>query len=247
MGSTILGTRVDRTSYPAATKQVLAWARKRESRYVCAANVKTVMDAYDSPAYQRIVNRADLIIPDGVPLVWMMRHLGTRDQTRVYGPTLTLEVAKAAAMEGIPIGLLGGTQEVLDRLAANLIDRFPGIKISYRYSPPFRPLSPEEDEQVVQTVNASGTRILFIGLGSPKQDRWMADHSGRIQAVMLGVGASFDFIAGTKRQAPRWMQNNGLEWLFRLSQEPGRLWRRYFYHNPRFIALVMMEMLFKRK
>jgi len=246
MGYPILGTRVDPCSYSSATRQVLSWAQKGESRYVCVANVKTVMDAFDSPEYRRIVNQADLITPDGVPLVWTLRHLGARDQTRVYGPTLTLEVAKVASQEGIAVGLLGGTPEVLDRLAAKLTERFPEIKINYRYSPPFRTLSPDEDEQIVQAANASGVRILFVGLGSPKQDRWMADHSGRIQAVMLGVGAAFDFIAGTKRQAPRWMQKSGLEWLYRFGQEPGRLWWRYLYHNPRFFVLVILETLFKR-
>jgi N-acetylglucosaminyldiphosphoundecaprenol N-acetyl-beta-D-mannosaminyltransferase len=246
MGYLILGTRIDPTSYPSATQQVLAWAQKKESRYVCVANVKTIIDAFDSPEYRRIVNRADLVTPDGVPLVWTMRQRGARGQTRVYGLTLTLEVAKAASQESIPVGLLGGTPEVLDHLALKLTERFPDIKINYRYSPPFRTLSPEEDGKVVQNINASGARILFIGLGSPKQDRWMADHSGRIQAVMLGVGAAFDFIAGAKRQAPRWMQNSGLEWLYRLSQEPRRLWWRYFHHNPRFIVLVILETLFKR-
>jgi N-acetylglucosaminyldiphosphoundecaprenol N-acetyl-beta-D-mannosaminyltransferase len=246
MGYLILGTRIDPTSYASATKQVLAWAQEKESRYVCMANVKTVMDAFDSPEYRRIVNRADLVTPDGMPLVWTMRQRGARGQTRVSGPTLTLELAMAAAREGIPIGLLGGTPEVLNHLALKLTERFPDIKINYRYSPPFRTLSQNEDGQIVHAINTSGTCILFIGLGSPKQDRWMAVHSGRIQAVMLGVGAAFDFIAGTKRQAPRWMQKSGLEWLYRLSQEPGRLWWRYLYNNPRFIVLVILETLFKR-
>ena len=128
----------------------------------------------------------------------------------------------------------------------NVHQRFPGVRIAYAYSPPFRSVSSEEDESLAKEINDSQVRILFVGLGCPKQEKWMAAHVSRVHSVMVGVGAAFDFIAGTKQQAPKWMQPIGLEWLFRLSQEPGRLWRRYFYHNPRFMILVMLPLLFKR-
>jgi N-acetylglucosaminyldiphosphoundecaprenol N-acetyl-beta-D-mannosaminyltransferase len=243
MSYSILGTHIDATSYPEATQQVLAWARDGGSKYVIIANVNNVMEAFDSPAYREVLNQADLVTPDGMPVVWTLRALGAHGQTRVYGPTLTMLVLRAAALEGIPVGFFGSTPKVLDGLVTVLHDRFPGLRINYQFSPPFRELSRQEDEQIVEAINDSGARILFVGLGSPKQDTWMAIHRQSLHTVMLGVGAAFDFIAGTKRQAPAWMQKNGLEWLFRLLQEPGRLWRRYLYHNPRFIVLVLMQLL----
>jgi N-acetylglucosaminyldiphosphoundecaprenol N-acetyl-beta-D-mannosaminyltransferase len=182
-----------------------------------------------------------------VPLVWMMRRLGFPQQERVYGPDLTLRILEAAAQEGIPVGFYGSTPQTLERLLENLRRRFPALQVAYRCSPPFRPLTPEEDDAVVREMNASGTRVLFVGLGCPKQERWMAAHKGRVQAVMMGVGAAFDFLAGLKPQAPRWMQRAGLEWLFRLLSEPRRLWRRYFYHNPRFTVLALSQLLRERR
>jgi N-acetylglucosaminyldiphosphoundecaprenol N-acetyl-beta-D-mannosaminyltransferase len=146
--------------------------------------------------------------------------------------------------DGMPlVGFYGGSQETLQQLLDILKRRNPALKVKYAYSPPFREPSMGEDDAITRDINASGTSILFVGLGCPKQERWMAGHKGKIQVVMLGVGAAFDFLAGAKRQAPRWMQGIGLEWLYRLSQEPGRLWRRYLYHNPRFIVLVLLQLL----
>lgn len=243
----ILGMRVDPLSYEEATEKVLTWAVAGESRYVCVANVHMTMEAYDAPDFCRIVNAADLVTPDGMPLVWMLRRLGVPDQERVYGPELTLRVCEAAAREGIPVGFYGGRPEALEGLVRNLKARFPGLKVAYAYSPPFRPLTPEEDARIVEEINASGARILFVGLGCPKQERWMAEHKGRVQAVMLGVGAAFDFHAGRVRQAPVWMQRAGLEWLFRLGQEPRRLWRRYLKHNPRFLLLAFLQLTGMRR
>lgn len=239
----ILGTRVDATSYADATARILQWARAGQSRYVCICGVHGVMEGHDSPDFQRTQNAADLVTPDGMPLVWVLRRLGLKDQTRVYGPDLTLSVCQAAADAGIPVGLYGGTQEVLDTLQKTYRARFPRLRIAYAYSPPFRPLTPDEDEAIVQAINASGTRILFVGLGCPKQEQWVASHRDRVQAVMLAVGAAFDFHSGRVRQAPRWMQRCGLEWLFRLLMDPRRLWRRYFKNNPRFLWLVLWQLL----
>jgi len=242
----ILGMRVDRTSYRDAAERVLGWARAGESRYVCVASVCSVMEAYDSSDFLRIMNEADLVTPDGMPLVWGLRMLGARDATRVYGPDLTLALLSAATRERVPVGFYGGSPNVLKALVAVVKRRFPALEAPYAVAPPFRPLSEAEDEQVVAEIGASGARIVFIGLGAPKQERWMAAHRGLIPAVMLGVGAAFDFLSGVKPQAPRWMQDRGLEWTFRLATEPRRLWRRYLKQNPRFAALFAVQLLERR-
>ena len=243
----ILGMRVDPTSYEEATEKVLAWAAAGESRYVCVANVHMVMEAHDDPSFRALVNAADLVTPDGMPLVWMLRKLGYPHQERVCGPELTSRVCAEAARRGVPVGFYGGHPEALEALVRNLGARFPGLRVVYAYSPPFRPLTPEEDEKVTEEINASGARILFVGLGCPKQEWWMAEHKGRVRAVMIGVGAAFDFHAGRVRQAPVWMQRAGLEWLFRLVQEPRRLWRRYLKHNPRFLLLAFLQLTGMRR
>jgi N-acetylglucosaminyldiphosphoundecaprenol N-acetyl-beta-D-mannosaminyltransferase len=239
----ILGMRVDATSYDAAAEQVITWAKAGESRYVCVSTVHMVMEGHDRAEFQRIVNAADLVTPDGMPLVWGLKLLGIPSATRVYGPDLTPVVCEHAAREGVPVGFYGGTPEVLDRMIANLTARYPGLQVVYRHSPPFRPLTAEEEAREIEEIRASGARILFVGLGCPKQEQWMAARRGRIDAVMLGVGAAFDFLAGAKRQAPDLIQSLGLEWLFRLATEPRRLWRRYLYNNPRFVVLFAAQVL----
>lgn len=239
----LLGVRVNQTSYFDAASAVMAWTHDRLSRYVCIANVHMLMEAHDSASFQAIVNNADLVTPDGMPLVWMMRLKGVRNQQRVYGPTLMLHVLDAAARAGVPVGFYGGAPEVLEQLIKRIQARYEGLNVSLSCSPPFRDLTPEEDTQLVQKINQSETRILFVGLGCPRQERWMAEHRGRIQTVMLGVGAAFDFHAGLKPQAPSWIQALGFEWLFRLLTEPRRLWKRYLYHNPRFVFLALADLL----
>ena len=239
----VLGMRVDGTSYSDATRRILDWARRGESRYVCAANVHMTMEAYDAPDFRSIVNAADLVTPDGVPLVWMLRRLGLPDQTRVYGPDLMLAVCEAATRDGVPLGLYGGERGHLETLTGRLKNRYPNILVVHESSPPFRPLTPAEDEAEVERINASGARVLFVGLGCPKQERWMAAHRDRVHAVMLGVGAAFAMHAGILRQAPAAMQRMGLEWLFRLLVEPRRLFRRYARHNPRFAALAVRQII----
>lgn len=238
----LLGMRVDATSYGDASEQVLAWAARSESRYVCVSTVHMVMEAHDDPEFRRIVNGASLVTPDGVPLVWALRLLGVPEATRVYGPQLTPRLCGHAAAAGVPVGFYGGSQDTLDRMIPRLQERYPGLQVAYAHSPPFRPLEPDEQEHIVGEINASKARILFVGLGCPKQERWMAAHIGRVQAVMLGVGAAFDFLAGSKRQAPAWLQRAGLEWAFRLVSEPRRLWYRYLYHNPRFLMLFAAQL-----
>ena len=239
----VLGMLVHATSYAQATDRILEWARAAESRYVSAASVNNVMEAYDSSDFGRIMDHADLVTPDGMPLVWGLRLLGARGARRVYGPQLTEHVLGAAERDGIPVGLYGSMPEVLGRLLSVLHGRWPRLGVPYACAPPFRPLTASEDAAVVGAIRDSGARILFVGLSTPKQERWMAAHRGRVPAVMLGVGAAFDFLAGVKPQAPAWMQNSGLEWLFRLATEPRRLFWRYLKHNPRFAALFAWQLL----
>jgi N-acetylglucosaminyldiphosphoundecaprenol N-acetyl-beta-D-mannosaminyltransferase len=239
----VLGMRVDGTNYEHAATEILGWASHGESRYVCIATVNNVIEAHDNPAYQRVMEAADLVTPDGMPLVWGLNLLGVRGATRVYGPDLTPILCQRAAASGIPVGFYGSTPEVLADLTANLARRCPGLRIAYAASPPFMPQTPEEDAAVRERIDRSGVRLLFVGLGTPKQELWMAANSGALRAAMVGVGAAFDFIAGHKRQAPNLLQRLGLEWLFRLVNEPRRLWRRYLYRNPRFVVLFAAQLL----
>ena len=242
----ILGTFVNPTSYEYSQSQVATWLTNRESCYVCAANVHMIMEAFDSQSYQLVINQADLVTPDGMPLVWMLRRMGYPNQERVYGPTLMVKLLKMANDESIPVGFFGSTTDVMSKLVQNVQREFPTVPIAYAYSPPFKQLSDEEDRQVTESINSSGAKILFVGLGCPKQEYWMHEHRGKVQAVMLGVGAAFDFFARTKPQAPLWVQKIGLEWLFRLVSEPGRLWKRYIIHNPRFIFLATKQLILNR-
>jgi N-acetylglucosaminyldiphosphoundecaprenol N-acetyl-beta-D-mannosaminyltransferase len=239
----VLGIKVSETSYSSSSQQILTWAQSAENRYICVANVHVLMEAYDSAQYHQILNHADMVTPDGMPLVWMLRLKGVKGQTRVYGPTLMLHVLELAAREGIPVGFYGAEARILELLVKRLRERFPGLTVAYAFSPPFRALNESESARIVAEIVHSGARILFVGLGCPKQEIWMAEQRGKIPAVMIGVGAAFDFHAGIKRQSPPILQKLGLEWLFRLIQEPKRLWKRYLYHNPRFVYLANADLL----
>lgn len=241
----ILGMRVDSTSYIASTKHVIKWAREGRPAMVCLGNVHMVMTAYDEPDFAKVLDDADLVTHDGMPLVWAMRLLGHEGLERVYGPHLMHFVCQAAAKRGIPIGLYGGTPEVLADLAEALIHRHPGLLIPFRVSPPFRPTTIEENDHDLRTLRESGAKILFVGIGCPKQELWMHKHRRRFSGPMLGVGQAFDIHSGHSRMAPRWIQNIGMEWFYRLCTEPRRLWKRYLKNNPRYVALVAMQ-LFER-
>lgn len=247
MRPSILGIQVDPAGYPEVTECIASWASAGESRYVCVANVHMVMEAHKDPVFREIVNAADLIVPDGMPLVWMLRRMGFSGQGRVAGPDLTLCLAREAERRNLPVGFYGSTRKTLERLVDHFSQRFPHLPVRYAFSPPFRPLTPEEDEGIIEDIQTSGVRLLFVGLGCPKQERWMAQHKGRVPAVMLGVGAAFDFHAGTLRRAPRWMQDSGLEWLHRLCSEPKRLWKRYLVNNTLFIGYAAKQLLQQRK
>jgi N-acetylglucosaminyldiphosphoundecaprenol N-acetyl-beta-D-mannosaminyltransferase len=239
----VLGTRVDATSYDDASRRILEWAGSRESRYVCVASVNNVMVARQDPAFLRIMHEADLVTPDGMPLVWALRWLGVPNATRVRGTDLMIAVLRRAAGTGVPVGLYGGDPRILELLVDRLSRAWPRLDLAYVHSPPFRPLTPEEDERTAREIVASGARIVFVGLGCPKQEQWMARHRGRVPAVTIGVGAAFDFLSGAKKQAPGAMQRAGLEWLFRLYTEPKRLGRRYLRQNPAFMGLLALQLV----
>jgi len=239
----ILGVRVDATSYAGATRQILDWAGQKRSRYVCCAAVNNIMEARRSPAYQTVMEQADLVTSDGMPLVWMLRWLGAHSATRVYGPELMGCLLKASEDAGIAVGFYGGSDDVLARILSIVRRRYPRLHVAFAEAPPYHELTPEEDRRTTQAIQDAGVRILFVGLGSPKQDLWMHAHKDRVPAVMLGVGAAFDFLAGAKPQAPPWMQSSGLEWAFRLATEPRRLWRRYLAQNPKFVVLALAQLM----
>jgi N-acetylglucosaminyldiphosphoundecaprenol N-acetyl-beta-D-mannosaminyltransferase len=205
---------------------------------VSAAAVNLVMSAREDPETLAAVLDTTLVVPDGQPLVWALRALGHKRATRVYGPDLMLSFCERAAGKGIPMYLYGGrTPAALEQLEARLRERFPGILIAGGYSPPFRELTAEEERRVVDAIDAAGARVVRVGTGQPKQEKWMARMRPLLAAPLLvGVGAAFDFHAGLVPQAPAWMQRSGLEWTYRLAREPRRLWRRYARYNPRFVA-----------
>jgi N-acetylglucosaminyldiphosphoundecaprenol N-acetyl-beta-D-mannosaminyltransferase len=238
----ILGTRIDVIDYAQAVRKVIEWARQRSSGFVCAANVHVVMEGFDNSGYREMINSADMVTPDGMPLVWMLRLRGSQ-ASRVYGPDLMRLLLAACEAEGLSIGLYGGSPRVLDQLIAAIQKQHPNLSIAYACSPPFRPLTAQEDARIVGDITSSGAQVLFVGMGCPKQERWIMQHQGLIPAPMLGVGAAFDFIAGAKRYAPAWLQRIGLEWLFRLLTEPRRLWFRYAVHNPRFVVFSALQLL----
>ena len=241
--SRILGVKVAGRSYCQAAEQSVQWALKSESRTVVFANVHVLMEAYDDRRFRAELNAMDLVNPDGMPLVWALRALGEVPVSRVYGPDATKEVLRAAEKAGVSVGFYGGTEDTLAKLLAAVRRSYPRLEINFAMSPPFRAPSQEEDEEVVRQIVRSGVRMLFVGLGCPKQERWLTAHKGHVPAVMLGVGAAFDFLAGTKPQAPAWMMRSGLEWLFRLGSEPRRLLGRYLKHNPRFVVLFLLQLM----
>lgn len=233
----IINSQIDATSYEDACNRIQTWADSSTSCYIIAANVHVVMTGYWQPGYQKIINQAALVTPDGMPLVIGMRMLGIRTQSRVYGPDLMLAYCNRASRTHTPIYLYGGTESTLSKLQYNLQTRFPGLKIAGSHSPPFRPLTPQEEAEDIARIHASGAKVVFVGLGCPKQEQWMQRQQGKLQAVMMGVGAAFRFHSGEVTQAPRWMMKLGIEWLYRFSQEPRRLWQRYLVNNPTFLVL----------
>ena len=238
----LFGIRLSVGAMPSAAEQILAHARRGTGGLVCVANVDMLTRAKRTPRLAALMQRAVAVVTDGMPLVWALRRLhGRRDAHRVYGPGLVLELCDRAAREGMGVFFYGGTPDELEHLQSNLCARYPRVVIAGAVSPPMLPTEPPFDPEITARINASGAGLVFVGLGCPKQEFWMDAHADRLKPVSVGVGLAFALIAGTKKQAPKWMREAGLEWLFRLGQEPGRLWKRYLVGTSLFIWYAVRE------
>ena len=240
----VLGVGVDPVNPTRAVELIERWIAARERHYICVSGIHGVMESQRDERVRAIHNQAGLVVPDGMPLVWLSRLHGFWQADRVYGPDLLLECCRRSVAAGHRHFFYGGGPGVPEQLISRLQGRFPGLPVAGWFSPPFRALAPEEDVAIMQRINAARPDIVWVGLSTPKQERWMAEHRDRLEApVLIGVGAAFDFHAGLKRQAPRWMQRSGLEWMFRLLSEPRRLWRRYLRNNPLFVWELLLQKL----
>lgn len=244
----ILGINIEAQTFADATAALLRWAEDTGKRYVCTCPVYTLMMCRERADVHRAVSAADMVTADGMPLVWLQRRLGAPTAERVYGPDLLLALCKATAGSHVSHYFWGGMPGVPEALVAELTRSFPGLKVAGLCSPPVSDVGTQPDPAVVERLNRSGANVVWVGLGSPKQDLWMQLYRPVLNApLLIGVGAAFDLLAGMKRQAPRWMQRSGLEWLYRLLQEPGRLGKRYLVYNPKFIWLLFRhQLLFRR-
>ncbi|MBK6854877.1 MAG: WecB/TagA/CpsF family glycosyltransferase [Burkholderiales bacterium] len=238
----VLGAPIDALTWTDALARLTTWGAARESRYVCICNVHSVVTARES-AFGRVLNEADLCTPDGAPVAWMLRRLGFVGQDRINGPDLMWKYLAVAEARGQVVSFYGGSDATLGILLERIRAAFPRIHIGVAISPPFRALTVEEDAVDVKRINDCGTAVLFVGLGCPKQETWMMNHRGQVFSVMVGVGAAFDYHAGTIQRAPLWMQRSGLEWLHRLASEPRRLWRRYLVTNSIFMMQAARQLL----
>jgi N-acetylglucosaminyldiphosphoundecaprenol N-acetyl-beta-D-mannosaminyltransferase len=239
----VLGVQVSAVTMDQALDVLDRWIIEGDREYVCVTGVHGVMESRRNETLRQIHNRAGLVTPDGMPLVWWSHWRGERHTRRVYGPDLMLACCERSITTGYRHFFYGGNDGVADLLARRLSRRFPGLTVAGTYTPPFRPLTFQEDEDAVKRINDAAPDVVWVGLSTPKQEYWMAEHVGRIEApALIGVGAAFDFHAGLKRQAPVWMQQHGFEWLFRLGSEPRRLWKRYLINNPAFMWLALQEL-----
>ncbi|MBD2176203.1 WecB/TagA/CpsF family glycosyltransferase [Pseudanabaena sp. FACHB-1998] len=247
----IINVGIDTTSYADSCDRIVRLSHQNQSGYVIAANVHVVMMAYWDRQYRQVLEKGEIVTPDGMPLVWALRLLGTKKQQRVYGPDLMLALCDRAVLEDLSIYLFGATDDTLGKLERNLKLRFPNLAIAGKHAPPYLELnSPDfalQLETDIRLIKNSGAKIVFVALGCPKQEFWMhvAQYKSqyKLAVVMIGVGAAFDFHSGQVAQAPRWMMAMGLEWLYRFCQEPKRLWQRYLINNPMFVILFAIQYL----
>ena len=242
----VLGAVIDVLTWDEALQRIEAWADRNESRYVCICNAHSAVTASRDQAFRAAIAGADMATPDGAPVAWMLRRLGFAGQERINGPDLMWRLCARAATSGRAIYLMGSTDHTLAALQIRLGAQWPTLKIAGARSPPFRQLTMDEERELVDDVNRSGAGLVFVSLGCPKQELWMAKNQARLTGVMIGVGAAFDFHAGTVRRAPDWMRRRGLEWLHRLCSEPRQLWRRYLITNSAFMVGAALQLLANR-
>ena len=240
----VLGVGVSAINMTDAIRAIDRWIACRDARYVCVTGVHGVIESQRDPDLRRIHNAAGLVTPDGMPLVWLLKQGGYHHASRVYGPDLMLALFAHSSDGRWRHFFYGSSDPVLTQLQRIMAARFPGARIVGSFSPPYRPVTKAEDEHIVRMINDSSADVVWVGLSTPKQERWMAEHRTRLSApVLIGVGAAFDIHAGMLRQAPRFIQRSGFEWLFRLIMEPRRLWKRYLRNNPEFVLRILQHSL----
>lgn len=242
----VIGVPIDVLDWQTAIRRIGTWGIARESRYVCICNVHSVVTAAFDSDFSRVTSEADMATCDGAPVTWMLRQLGSPLQRRINGPDLMWRYCAAFGRHGAKVYLYGGQASTLALLSDRMLKEFPGLNIVGSYSPPYRELTAEEMAADAKRINNSGAHVVFVSLGCPKQEHWMARQRGKINSVMVGVGAAFDYHAGTVTRAPLWMQHRGLEWLYRLYCEPRRLWKRYLFTNAVFVLLATGQWLASR-
>lgn len=238
----IIGSKVTAAPFDVLVKVILDWAKRRESKFVCVANTHMLVEAHQKPSFSKVLQQADIVTPDGMPLVWILKLMGMRTQNRVAGLDLMQALCQQASDQKISVYFLGSMATILKKMEARLQAEFPELRIAKMEPLPFRPLTPQEDQDLIQRVNESGAGLVLVALGCPKQERWMAAHKHEIKAVMIGLGGAFPVYAGIHRRAQGWVRNMGLEWFYRLIQEPKRLWRRYAGSIPLFMYLASKQL-----
>jgi N-acetylglucosaminyldiphosphoundecaprenol N-acetyl-beta-D-mannosaminyltransferase len=245
----VLGVRVDAVQIADVIARMREWIARRDAcRYIAVTGMHGIMEAHHDADFKEILNSAGMTVPDGMPLVWLARWKGHPLKRRVYGPDLMLSLCEQTSQDGLRHFFYGGAPATTEKLAKELSERFPGMKVAGAYSPPFRALTAAEDQEAIAQIEAAAPDILWVGLSTPKQERWMREHSASLSVpVMVGVGAAFDIHSKEKKQAPSWMREHGLEWLFRLQQEPRRLWRRYVVYGSEFLLWITLDLLGLRR
>ena len=239
----ILGVQVSAINMEQALGEISNWVENRSPHYVCVTPAHGIMDCQREPELKQIFNQSGMTTPDGMSIVWLLKLLGHSHVSRVYGPDLMLAVCRYGLQSGWRHFFYGGMPGVAEALRDNLIGQFPGLKVVGYYSPPFREVKAEEEQGIIRMILEKTPDIIWVGISTPKQEKWMAKFAHRLDTpVLIGVGAAFDFLSGKKLQAPGWVQRSGFEWLFRLLSEPGRLWKRYIRY-PLFAILVFAQML----
>lgn len=246
MRENIIKLNIDTGNYRSFIDRIISFSRGNDSHYVCVANVHMLIESYWDKVFAEAVNGSDITTPDGMPLTWAMQLLHGVKQDRVTGMDLLPDLLTECSYNSIPVFFYGSTESTLNKTKSILGTKFPNLEISGTYSPPFRALNQDEENDIAEMINASGARLIFVILGCPKQEKWMASMKGKINATMIGIGGALPVLLGLQRRAPMWVQKAGCEWLFRLVQEPKRLFKRYFVTNTLFSYLLAKEYVFQK-